>query len=165
LLNHPLWRSALQPLLYHPWHTDELLDFCEMVMMDGVQLDSFGVSAFPGATPASAAALAGEQLRPPTFAWHRDNFAQSQYYQGGAHGGFAGGERYYRPPRGMNLLCYLQDMNSQTGPLRAVPGSHLGVFATPTGDTSLRPHPEELLLDLKAGEAPPTCIAQAVRVG
>ena len=196
LLNHPLWSSALQPLLQHPWHTDWLLDFCELVMGPCVQLDSFGISAFPIA--AAAPAAAGGRLRPPAFAWHRDNFAQSQYYAGGGvdNGGFWGGFRPceccpipcilsyspyrnvrgllvpcaaasrlmshdalhdfaatdYRIPSGMNLLCYLQDMNAQTGPLRVIPASHLGAPPTPVGEATWLPHPQEQLLDLKAGD-------------
>ena len=50
----------------------------------------------------------------------RDNFALSQYYtghdDGGSNGFWGGFEPYYRPPLGINLLCYLQEMNEATGP-------------------------------------------------
>lgn len=155
LLNHPLWSTKLQPLLHHPWHTDTLLDFCECVMGPCVQLDSFGVSGFPVA-PASPEEDAGASLgglRPPTFIWHRDNFAQSQYYQTQPAGGFWGGfSPSYRRPPGMNLLCYLQDMNAETGPLRVIPGSHLGTPPTPAGGDAQLPHEAEELLDLRAGD-------------
>ena len=52
----------------------------------------------------------------------------------------------------MNLLCYLQDMNAQTGPLRVIPASHLGAPPTPVGEATWLPHPQEQLLDLKAGD-------------
>ena len=158
LLNHPLWDARLAPLLRHPWHSARLLDFCELVMGPRVQMDAFGISGFPpGSTaprssaPAADPGGAGGAVvpRPPTFAWHRDNFALSQYYQ--VHGVPDGGYRgpFYRPPLGVNLLCYLQDMSEATGPLRVVPSSHLGVPPTPTGDAARLPHPQELLLDLK----------------
>jgi hypothetical protein len=132
LLKHPLWKTSLQPLLHHPWHSTQLLDFCEMVMGPCVQLDAFGISGFPGNGTAVGAGGGGSShqhcaaARPPTFVWHRDNFAMSQYYPGVPNGGFWGGfAPFYRPPLGVNLLCYLQDMDSSTGPLRVIPRSHL----------------------------------------
>eukprot|EP01051_Picozoa_sp_SAG22_P002541 SAG22_NODE_115_length_19315_cov_10.458368_2_plen_259_part_00 len=163
LLDHPLWASGLEPLLHRPWHNDRLFDFCELVMGPQVQLDSFGVSAFPGCTePAPAggwpwcedpSSEAAAVPRPPTFSWHRDNFALGQYYAGVGEYNFPQQhEGRYRPPLGMNLLCYLQDMNRASGPLRVVPASHLGAPATPAEDAALLPHPQERLLDLRAGD-------------
>ena len=158
LLNHPQWNSVLRPYLHHPWHSERLLDFCELVMGTCVQLDSFGISGFPvasgtsadttAAIDAAAAAAAGAGI-----SWHRDNFEQSQYYAAGPDGGYWGGFRpYYRRPSGMNLLCYMQDMNEQSGPLRLVPRSHLGSQPTPSRGAELQPHPQEQLLELHAGD-------------
>ena len=153
LLAHPLWRSDLEALLNAPWHSEQLLEFCEMVMGPSVQMNAFGISGFPAARSSAEPEPEPEQKRPPTFAWHRDNFALSQYYPSVPNGGFWGGfSPGYRSPFGMNLLCYLQDMDDQTGALRVVQGSHLGMPPTPTGDDRMLPHPQETLLDLKAGD-------------
>ncbi len=34
----PLWDEELAPLLHHPWHSDRLLDFAELVMGPCVQV-------------------------------------------------------------------------------------------------------------------------------
>ena len=117
LLHHPLWEPVLAPLLHHPWHTDRLFDFCELVMGPQVQLDAFGISGFPAHSPNDPAPPLCP--RPPVFSWHRDNFALSQYYtghdDGGSNGFWGGFQPHYRPPLGINLLCYLQEMNEETG--------------------------------------------------
>lgn len=152
LLRHSLWEAALEPLLHHPWHNSRMLDFCELVMGPCVQLDAFGISGFPAAR--SGATINQGSKRPPTFVWHRDNFALSQYYPDVQSGGFWGGfEPFYRPPLGINLLCYLQDMSELTGPLRVVPRSHLGTPPTPDEGANLLPHPQEQLLDLHVRSA------------
>jgi hypothetical protein len=118
LLRHPLWEPVLAPLLHHPWHSEHLFDFCELVMGPQVQLDAFGISGFPAHNVDDPAPSLCP--RPTVFPWHRDNFALSQYYSGhddGGSNGFWGGfEPFYRPPLGINLLCYLQEMSEATGP-------------------------------------------------
>eukprot|EP01050_Picozoa_sp_SAG11_P009115 SAG11_NODE_838_length_6918_cov_3.566945_3_plen_324_part_00 len=155
LLNHPRW-DALRPYLRHPWHSERVLDFCELAMGPCVQLDSFGISGFPASathTAADASTAAVAAAAGAAISWHRDNFEQSQYYAAGPGGGYWGGfGPYYRRPLGMNLLCYLQDLDAQTGSLRLVPGSHLGSPPTPSGGPELLPHPQEHLLALEAGD-------------
>ena len=43
-------------------------------------------------------------------------------------------------------------MSADTGSLRVVPRSHLGIPPTHAGDEVTRPHPDELLLGTKAGD-------------
>ena len=69
LLRHPLWEPTLKPLLHHPWHSERILDFCELVMGPQVQMDAFGISGFPAHSPDDPPPPLCP--RPPTFAWHR----------------------------------------------------------------------------------------------
>ena len=43
-------------------------------------------------------------------------------------------------------------MTAETGPLRIVPASHLGYPPTPSADDKALPHPQEQLLDARAGD-------------
>ena len=43
-------------------------------------------------------------------------------------------------------------MTAETGPLRIVPTSHLGYPPTPSADDKALPHPQEQLLDARAGD-------------
>ena len=55
--------------------------------------------------------------------------------------------RPYSPPSAINYLCYLQD-----AALRLLPRSHLDFTEIPFSGAHRRPHPHELVLNLKAGE-------------
>lgn len=142
LLRHHLW-PALKPIIRAPWHTDELLDFLEHLFGPFVQLDGFGITG----TPAHAYAP-DRQGSLVDQGWHRDSQIQSRYQ---AHSTATHGTTY-KPPIGVNCLCYLQDMSPETGALRLVPRSHLGSPLTPSDAESTLPHPDELLLDTKAGD-------------
>ena len=87
----------------------------------------------------------------------RDSGIAARYESFGAGTAYAGtlqswATPKYMPPVGLNLLVYLQDMSPRTGPLRVVKRSHLGQPALPTGAARNQPHPDEVLLDMAAGD-------------
>lgn len=151
LLAHPLW-PQLEPLLHAPWHSDDLLDFLERLFGPFVQLDGFGITGTP--PHAYTAARRGTLV---DQGWHRDSSIADRYGQHGAGTPYEGlinsyATPKYKPPNGVNLLTYLQDMDETTGALRVVRRSHLGQPPTPSGEAKGIPHPEEILLDMKAGD-------------
>jgi hypothetical protein len=111
---------AMSPLLLD----SRVLSFAEAVVGTSVQLDSFRVTCFPSLAPEhrGAVELAG---------WHVDRFSHSRPAEAGdwtprrpAVG--AGTDLPgYCPPRAVNCIGYLQDMDEISGPLRVVIGSHL----------------------------------------
>jgi ectoine hydroxylase-related dioxygenase (phytanoyl-CoA dioxygenase family) len=70
--------------------------------------------------------------------WHRDRYAQVP--RGG-----------YQNPVAITVLCYLQDMTEEFGPLRVIPGSHRTGLLIPD-DERKRTHQEEKLVPLNAGD-------------
>ena len=158
LLKHHLWDS-LEPTLGTPWGPNPLLlDMAERVMGPFVQLDAFGITCYP-ATDASNRGLRAPQ------GWHRDSNIVDRMKTYGAGSAYedayqrqmiATSSHSYKPPVGINMLCYLQDMTSSTGPLRFVRSSHLGWPPTPTTGEAwdrLQTQGEtEQVLDLEAGD-------------
>lgn len=55
-------------------------------------------------------------------------------------------------PLSINTIVYLQDMDDEMGPTRVVPGSHRGTDLPPA-DHRHEPHPDEVAVDAKAGDA------------
>ncbi|RVG71060.1 hypothetical protein CN223_30500 [Sinorhizobium meliloti] len=76
-----------------------ILDILEALMGPQVQLDSIAITGVPGNDGSS-------------ISWHRDPYAR-----------LPRGTAYYYP-NSVHLLVYLQDMDTNTGPLRVLPGSH-----------------------------------------
>ncbi len=119
LLGHPLW-PQLEPLLHAPWHTGMLLNFLELLFGPFVQLDAFGITGTPAhAYPIERRGTLVDQ------GWHRDSSIANRYQSYGVGTPYAGAiDDYatpkYKPPNGVNLLIYLQDMNATTGALRIV---------------------------------------------
>lgn len=105
----------------------KVLDVIERVMGPFVQLDTFSVISIP---PGSKLGIN----------WHRDPY-----------GSVPRGTEFQRP-LGMNLLVYLQDLDSETGPLRVIPGSHRRALVLPP-EARHRPHVDEALLNVRAGDA------------
>ena len=145
--------NAASPLLLDP----RVLRFAEAVL-GGVQLDSFRVTAFP---PLSAEHRGEVELG----GWHVDRFSHS--LPAGADdwtprrpalslSGGSGVEGYC-PPRAINCLGYLQEMDGSTGPLRVVPGSHLNpadhtLRDIVPSDAKTQPLPGEQLVHCHAGD-------------
>jgi hypothetical protein len=110
--------------------TPSILEFAELTIGPFVQLDSSVLSSSP---------TVGTKERGRVVEWHRDRYG---YLPSGV----------YQPPTAIVFLCYLQDMSPDRGPLRVIPGSH--VAPVKIDDALLhRPHPDELLLHVRAGDA------------
>jgi len=110
-----------------------ILDILESLMGPFVQLDSLTLEAAAPVDPAEITSPI-----PPGDGWHRDHWAQVPFHA-------------YIRPLGVNAICYLQDLNEQTGPLRVIPGSH----RTPTtlsAEQRFASHPDEELLAPRAGD-------------
>ena len=143
-------RARIVPLLGHE-ATESLakahitnsvmLDFSEKVMGPYVQLDSFEVSGFP---------IRKLESRNQVDGWHRDAFNLTETH-GKYNFTYEQGTRPYTPPLACNCITYLQDMTPESGPLRVLPGSHLDYTKIPKGNI-LKPHPQEQLVSLKAGD-------------
>jgi ectoine hydroxylase-related dioxygenase (phytanoyl-CoA dioxygenase family) len=71
--------------------------------------------------------------------WHRDRLGHVPF----GHG--------YEPPLVIITLAYLQDLSSETGPLRVLPGTHSWPALMPAGLRRL-PHPNERLVTAQAGD-------------
>ena len=119
LLGHPLW-PQLEPFLRAPWHSDMVLNFLELLFSPFVQLDAFGITGTPPhAYPIERRGTLVDQ------GWHRDSSIADRYQSYGVGTAYAGSiDGYatpkYKPPNGVNLLIYLQDMTDTTGALRIV---------------------------------------------
>lgn len=108
-----------------------ILDFLELVMGPFVQI---GDANFNGFTSESKEAAVNK-----VNGWHRDMYA------------FGPNGTDYQIPRQALALTYLEDMTEEFGPLRVIPGSHRKeTFIHP--DERNKPHPDELVLHLKAGD-------------
>jgi hypothetical protein len=116
----PAVARAMSPLLLDP----RVLAFAESVLGPAVQLDSFRVTCFPALPLAHRGSV-------ELGGWHVDRFSHSlpagaddwtprrpPSRDGAAPPG-------YCPPRAINCIGYLQDMDEAAGPLRVVTGSHL----------------------------------------
>lgn len=117
----------MMPAVAHP----TLLDFAERVMGPFVQLDNltlFNLSPMPKEDGAGKA-----------LGWHRDRW-----------GWLPDGPQYIKPTA-CNAIVYLQDLTEERGPLRLVPGSHRSAVVPAPGHRE-RPHPDEQLMYLKAGD-------------
>jgi hypothetical protein len=75
----------------------------------------------------------------PWINWHRDKWSH-----------FPTGQDYPRP-NSVSVLVYLQDLTDDVGPIRVIPGSHRRHIEVPADQVS-RPHPDERLLRLEAGD-------------
>ena len=107
-----------------------ILDFAEQVVGPFVQLDNLTLAAFP---PLSDAESQGQVSK-----WHRDRWAHMPTGS-------------YQRPLSMNAICYLQDLTEEFGPLRVIPGSHIDPIRV-TDDEIAQPHPDELVIHMKAGD-------------
>ena len=136
-----LGHEKLAPLAKEHVQNSLMLDFAERVMGPYVQLDSFEASGFP---------CRDGDLKGAVDRWHRDAFHNSEMwaeFQTMAEQS----PRLYTPPLACNCLTYLQEMNEETGPLRVLKGSHLE-YVTIAKEDERKPHPQEVFLDLQAGD-------------
>lgn len=108
-----------------------LLDFCELVLGPFVQLDNLTLAGFPS--------IAAADAEGKTSGWHRDRW--SHVPRGDA----------YQRPLAVNAISYLQDLTPEFGPLRVIPGSHRKAITIDSEQKS-RPHPQEKLIHMKAGD-------------
>lgn len=115
------------PAVSHPL----LLDFAELVMGPFVQLDNLTLAGF--------APVPKDEADGKVAGWHRDRW-----------GRVPTGSEYRRPP-GANAISYLQDLTDDFGPLRVIPGSHRRPL-TMTEEQRHQPHPDELVIHMKAGD-------------
>ena len=128
-------RSTLEfePKLFLPAVANpQLLDFPERLMGPFVQMDNLTFIAFSSMTKEEAEGRAS--------GWHRDIWA------------FHPTHNEYVPPLAANAITYLQDMSDEYGPLRVIPGSHRRPVKI-AEDARDKPHPEEILVPVKAGDA------------
>lgn len=131
-----LWLSSVVEL--EPWlmlpavNNEEILDFAERVMGPFVQLDNVTFMGFPS--------VPKEEAENRASGWHRDRW-----------GWMPEGPQYVRPSA-CNAIVYLQDLTDEYGPLRVVEGSHRRAVTVASRGDLQRPHPEEKILRVKAGD-------------
>ncbi|WP_127587019.1 phytanoyl-CoA dioxygenase family protein [Paenibacillus koleovorans] len=108
-----------------------LLDFAEMIMGPFVQIDNITLSGFPSDSK--------EEAKHRVSGWHRDRYAQVPRSDA------------YERPLSINMISYFQDMTTEYGPLRVIPGSHRNRTAF---DMSYKfsPHPDEVVASVQAGD-------------
>jgi hypothetical protein len=105
----------------------EVIDVMEAIVGPSVQLDNFSIVGVAGDCGAM-------------ISWHRDPY-------GSVPRGLE-----FQKPLCFNFLIYLQDLCTNTGPLRVIPGSHREPF-TMSEDERGKPHDREVLNYLQAGDA------------
>lgn len=140
---------AMSPLLLD----NRVLSFAEAVLGSAAQLDSFRVTCFPSLGPEHRGAV-------EMGGWHVDRFSHSLPAEARdwtprrpsiGDTDPAG----YCPPRAINCIGYLQDMDHASGPLRVVAGSHLNSVdyalekMVPVGSKRV-PLPHEQLVRIQA---------------
>ena len=140
-LSSILGHETLAPVLAEHILNPELLDFAEAVMGPYVQVDGMEISGYPTVDVERKGEVAG---------WHRDAFNQSEQWAG-HNFPYKQEPRHYTPPMACNYLTYLQDMTTESGPLRVIPGSHLDYTMIPE-EKQKAPHSKEKLIELKAGD-------------
>lgn len=129
------WLSSV--VEYEPWlmlpavNDPSILDFAERVMGPFVQLDNLTFMAFPSMSKQEAEGRAS--------GWHRDIW-----------GWVPEGGQYFRP-LACNAITYLQDLTEEFGPLRVIEGSHRSPITIAKEDTG-KPHPQEKIINVKAGD-------------
>ncbi len=127
---NPAVARAMSPLLLD----HQVLSFAEAVLGGPAQLDGFRVTCFPSLGPEHRGAV---ELN----GWHVDRFSHCLPAEADdwaprrslSHGSNTGSHLGYCPPRAINCIAYLQDMDEGSGPLRVVARSHLNA-----GDHTLR---------------------------
>ena len=107
-----------------------LLAFAERIMGPFVQLDNLSLVGFPTVEPADA--------RGKVSGWHRDRWAKVP-------------DGVYERPLAINAISYFQDLDELSGPLRVIPGSHREPLTMDPPERG-RPHPEERIVSLQAGD-------------
>lgn len=107
-----------------------ILDMVETIMGPFVQLDGF---TLVGTTPVRDHST-GNSLH-----WHRDPWGEVPI-----------SKKFHRP-FAINVLCYLQDLTPEIGPLRVIPRSHRMPLTLSPSERKT-PHPKEKLLLMKAGD-------------
>lgn len=107
------------------------VDLAEHLLGGPAQIDDVLLKVFPplGSDPGHG-----------QIDWHRDRWAH-----------FPDGQGYTRP-NAVSVLVYLQDLTDDVGPLRVIPRSHREHVEVPREQVA-SPHPQELLLHLRAGDA------------
>jgi ectoine hydroxylase-related dioxygenase (phytanoyl-CoA dioxygenase family) len=115
------------PAVKHP----TILDFLESVMGPFVQLDNLTLAAFPS--------VPKDQAEGRASGWHRDRWAKVPQ------------KDIYERPLAANAISYLQDLTDEYGPLRVIVGSHRQPITIEVEDRN-KPHPDETLLYMKAGD-------------
>lgn len=105
-----------------------ILDFAEMVMGPFVQISDSVLFGF----------ASREKADNRVNGWHRDRYAQVP--RGG-----------YQNPVGLTVLCYLQDMTEESGPLRIIPRSHRLPILLEDEEKQV-PHKDDMVVPLKAGD-------------
>ena len=133
-----------------------LLDFARAALGSTPQLDDVMIAAYPhvgeGGHDSPLAVSDADGHSSDIHVWHRDSHNH--------HGHLAQFHRTwddttaepppprpYTPPSAVNYLCYLQD-----AVLRLVPRSHLDFTEIPFDGAHRRSHPNEVALELRAGE-------------
>lgn len=119
--------KLMWPAVKHP----TILDFLESVMGPFVQLDNLTLAAFPSVPKNQAEGRAS--------GWHRDRWAKVPQ------------KDIYERPLASNAISYLQDLTDEYGPLRVIVGSHRQPITIDIEDRN-KPHPDETLLYMKAGD-------------
>ena len=117
--------KLMWPVVSHP----KILEFIEKVMGPFVQLDNLTLAAFPSI----------EKAEGRVSGWHRDRWAHVPYT-----------DAYHRP-NAINAISYLQDLTDEFGPLRVIVGSHRKPITMMDPDRA-KPHPDEVLIHMKAGD-------------
>ncbi|MXV76884.1 phytanoyl-CoA dioxygenase family protein [Candidatus Poribacteria bacterium] len=117
-----MWSTVANPMI---------LEFVEKVMGPFVQLDNLTLAAFPSIEP--------EKAEDRVSGWHRDRWAHVPFT-----------DAYHRP-NAVNAISYLQDLTDEFGPLRVIIGSHRRPLTIEDADRG-KPHPDEKLIRMKAGD-------------
>ncbi len=118
-------------LMWHAVSNPTILEFLEKVMGPFVQLDNLTLAAFPS--------IKTDDAEGKVSGWHRDRWAHLPFT-----------DAYHRP-NAINAISYLQDLTDAFGPLRVIVGSHLRPLTIADADRS-KPHPDETLIHMKAGD-------------
>ncbi len=119
--------DLMWPAVTHP----TILEFVEKVMGPFVQLDNLTLAAFSSIEP--------QKAKGRVSGWHRDRWAHVPYT-----------DAYHRP-NAINAISYLQELTDAFGPLRVIIGSHRTPLTMEDTERA-KPHPDETLIHMKAGD-------------
>eukprot|EP01043_Picozoa_sp_COSAG02_P075824 COSAG02_NODE_15815_length_1139_cov_1.143269_1_plen_176_part_10 len=134
-----------------------ILDALEAIVGPFAQIDNFTLAAFPSehekyGLGGGISVSTGRQFSLVALETEHNTWRESQVASGFHRDRYSHLPRgHYETPSAVNAIWYLQDLTDEYGPLRVIPRSHVQPVTIEPDSRNL-PHPDEVLVHMKAGD-------------